>query len=135
MPVLDTTEANRLWAACLCIGTTPFITAGVSPVNVDLVTILGSDSGFGTPVSGGSYVKQAVAFATPASRATSNTSVVSYTLMPACTVVGIDSKDSSGTPVRKIYGPLGTIGSPVTKTVVAGDTISFAIGAIAASFG
>jgi hypothetical protein len=45
--------------------------------------------------------------------------------MPACTVGGIELWDSAGTPVRRWFGLLSA-----SKTLGAGDTISFAASAI-----
>jgi hypothetical protein len=100
-------------------------TAPTLPLKVALVTAAGSDSAAGTEVTGGSYARQNVAFGASASGATSNTGVVSFTGMPAATVVGIEIWDSAGTPVRWWHGTL-----TASKTVGAGDTLQFPIGDI-----
>jgi hypothetical protein len=50
--------------------------------------------------------------------------------MPACTVTHIDIYDSNGTPRRCWFGALSA-----SKTVGAGDTLSFASTAISVSLG
>ena len=105
------------------VGTTAYTVT--TPVKIALVTVNGSDATAGTEVTGGSYARQTVVFDTAASGATQNTSVITFTGMPACTVVGIEIYDSALTPKRLMYGALTT-----PRTVTAGDTVQFAIGAI-----
>lgn len=134
MPVLDNGLTKKIWDHIF--GTATF-SAITSPVKLQLETATGSDSAAGTEVTGGSYVAQnlAMSAATASTRNVTNSGTVSFTGMPACTVTGIDTKDSAGSPLRLVYGNLGTAGSPVTKVVVAGDTISFAPSSITAAFG
>lgn len=101
-------------------------TRPTTPIRVALVTANGTDSAAGTEVTGGSYARQNVTFANAAAGATDNTTAVTFTGMPAVTVVGIELWDSAGTPVRLAYGPLTGGG----KTTNAGDTFSIAIGDI-----
>jgi hypothetical protein len=55
-----------------------------------------------------------------------NSGAVNITNYPrAETVVGIEVWDSAGTPLRKWWGALGT-----PKTMAAGDSLSYAIGAV-----
>lgn len=89
---------------------------------VALVTANGSDSSAGTEVAGGSYARQNVTFATAASGATSNSGALTYTNMPAATVVGIEIWNGAGT-VRVAYGALSA-----NKTTNSGDTFTIASG-------
>ena len=105
-------------------------TATVTPLKLKLVTSNGTATSAGTEVSGGSYVAQDVtsAIATGSGGATSNSGVITFTGMPAVTVVGVELWDSASTPVRKWYGSLTS-----SKTTASGDSISFAVGALTLS--
>lgn len=94
-------------------------------IKLALMTANGDDASAGTEVTGGSYARQTIVFDAAASGATQNTSAISFTGMPAVTVVGIEIYDSAGSPKRLMYGALTT-----SRTVTAGDTVQFAIGAI-----
>jgi hypothetical protein len=98
-------------------------TAPTLPLKVALVTAAGSDSSAGTEVTGGSYARQTIAFTTSSGGATSNSAAVTWSNMPAATVVGAEVWDSATTPVRWWYGPLAA-----SKTLQAGDSFQFAIG-------
>jgi hypothetical protein len=127
MAVLDTSEANRLLEAIVGKTTYP---ATTGPVKMRLNTAVGSDSAAGTEVTGGSYAALPItSWNAAASRAITNVTAPSYTGMPACTVTSVDFYDQAGTPVRKVYGNLGG-----SKVVAAGDTLSFAAGAISIAF-
>jgi hypothetical protein len=84
----------------------------------------------GSEVTGGSYARQGFTAGT-ATAATpsviSNTNVISFTGMPACTVESIEIYDNAGT--RRLW--FGALTTP--KTVGAGDTVSFAASAISIS--
>lgn len=99
------------------------VTAPTGALKCRLMTANGTDAAAGTEVIGGSYVSQTVTFAAAASGATSNSAALTYTSMPACTVVGVEVWDSAGTPVRWWYGPL-----TANKTVNAGDTFEIPAG-------
>lgn len=110
---------------------------GYTPVSgvmkLALATATGTSTAAGTEVTGGSYARQTIAFTAPAAATpstTANTALISFTGMPIATVTGIDIYDSTGTPVRRAFAAL-----TASKTTGAGDTISFAISAIAASLG
>jgi hypothetical protein len=103
-------------------------TAVTGAMKLALATVTGTATTAGTEVTGGSYARQTVVFATPSSGATSNNATINFTSMPAVTVTGIDIYDSAGTPVRRAFGTLAA-----SKTTSAGDTLSFAAGAIAAN--
>lgn len=123
-------EAQRLLDASL---STASYTAPTTGMAVALVTATGSSTAAGTEVTGGSYARQNVTFGS-ASAATpsvaSNSGAVTFTGMPACTVTGVDIFDRNGTPRRAYFGNLSA-----SKTVGAGDTLSFAIGALTISQG
>ena len=129
MAVLDNGLTKKIWDHIFGTATFAAIT---TPVKLKLVTATGSDSAAGTEVSGGSYAAQnlAMSAATASTRNVTNSGTVSFTGMPACTVTGIDTADSAGSPLRLVYGGLAS-----SKTVVAGDTISFAASSITATFG
>ena len=105
------------------VGTSTYSITGATKLR--LMTANGSDASAGTEVTGGSYAAQTIAFTTASSGAISNSGALSFTGMPACTVVGIEIYDSAGSPKRLLYGALT---SP--RTVTAGDTVQFASGAI-----
>lgn len=119
---LVTTEANRLLDASL--GTAAYA-APTTPMKLALATSASSASAAGTEVTGGSYARQNVAFSAASAGATANTGAVTYTNMPATTVTHVDLYDSAGSPRRGWFGAL-----TASKTTAAGDTLSFAIGAI-----
>tara|TARA_R110002073_G_scaffold316964_2_gene490153 strand:- start:1514 stop:1897 length:384 start_codon:yes stop_codon:yes gene_type:complete len=105
------------------VGTSTYSVTGA--IKLRLMTANGSDASAGTEVTGGSYVAQTIAFTTASSGAIENSGAISFTGMPAVTVVGIEIYDSAGSPKRLLYGALT---SP--RTVTAGDTVQFASGAI-----
>lgn len=109
-------------------------TAGTTPINMRLVTVIGSATAAGTEVSntgGSTYAAQSTASAWGSAASgsiTNSAGALSFTNMPACTVVGIELWDSAGSPVRRWWGNLA-----VNKTVGAGDTLSFATSSITIS--
>jgi hypothetical protein len=109
--------------------------AATQPMKLALATTTTSSTAAGTEVTGGAgpYARQTIAF-TAASAATpsvsTNTGVVTFAGMPACTVTDVNLYDSTGTPARKAFGAL-----TASKVVNAGDTLSFAIGAVSVSLG
>lgn len=118
-------EANRLLDASLGVAT---YTAPTTPMKLGLETSTGSNSAAGTEVTGGSYARQSITFASASAGSTSNTGAITYTAMPAATVTGVEVYDSNGTPRRGWVGPLGS-----SKTVAAGDSLSFSTGAVVVS--
>ena len=116
----DTIE-NQLLDAL--VGTSTYSVTGT--IKLRLMTANGSDASAGTEVTGGSYVAQTITFTTASSGAIENNTAISFTGMPAVTVVGIEIYDSAGSPKRLLYGALTT-----SRTVTAGDTVQFASGAI-----
>lgn len=92
---------------------------------VDLVTTMGTATAPPTKVAGGSYAPQTPTFDPAAARQKSNNVEADYTGLPADTIIGIDIAHSNGD--RSWFIPFTD-----PKPVSAGDTISFAIGAIVA---
>lgn len=125
MAVFDTAEANRLLDAAFSVADYTGATTGSQ---LRLCTAVGSDAAAGTLVTGGSYAHQAMAMSAGASRSTSNTGTVAFTLMPVATVTSVEIYNNGGT-VRKAYGALTT-----SRTTASGDTLSFAAGSVVASF-
>lgn len=98
-----------------------------TPTKAELTTTAPTATTNGTAVTGGSYADQS--FSTVSSDTSTasiaNTTAISYTGMPAATVVGANLKDSNGSPRYAWWGVFGT-----SITTLAGDTITFAIGAL-----
>lgn len=103
-------------------------TRPTTPLKLALVTANGSDSSAGTEVTGGSYARQSVTFTSASSGSASNNADVSFTSMPAATVVGVEVWDSAGTPVRLWYGALAA-----NKTTNSGDTFTVTSGSLTVS--
>ena len=99
-----------------------------TPIKLALMTANGSDSAPGTEVTGGSYVRQTIAFDAASSGQIANNAVINFTGMPSATVVGIEIYDSAGTPKRLAYGAL-----TANKTTASGDTLQFGSGNITLS--
>lgn len=121
---LPNTIENQLLDAL--VGTSAYTVT--TPVKLALMTANGSDSAPGTEVTGGSYARQTIAFDAAASGSISNNAAISFTGMPACTVVGIEIWDNAGSPKRLAYGPL-----TASRTVSAGDTVQFASSSVTLS--
>lgn len=103
-------------------------TRPTAPLKVRLMTANGSDSAAGTEVAGGSYTAQSVTLGAASAGAATNTADVTFTGMPAVTVVGLEVWDSAGSPVRLWYGPL-----TASKTTNAGDTFVVPAGSLTMS--
>ena len=108
------------------VGTSTYSITGATKLR--LMTANGNDASAGTEVIGGSYVAQTIGFDAAAGSSISNNASISFTNMPAATVVGIEIYDSASSPKRLAYGPL-----TASRTVTAGDTVQFASGAITLS--
>jgi len=109
-------------------------TAATGPMRLSLHTTASSSTAPGTEVTGGAgpYARQNIVFGAPTAATPSvstNTGAVTFAGMPACTVSDIGIWDQAGT-VRRAFGALAA-----SKVVNAGDTLSFAIGAVSASLG
>jgi hypothetical protein len=122
---LVTTEANRLLNASL--GTVAYV-APTGPMKLALETTTGTNAAAGVELTGGSYVRQTVTFGSAAGGAASNSAAVTFTALPAAVVAGVEIYDSAGTPRRGWVGPM-----TASKTVAAGDSLTFSIGAVAVS--
>jgi hypothetical protein len=105
-------------------------TAPSGALKCRLMTANGSDSAAGTEVAGGSYTSQTVTFSASSGGATSNSSDLTFSGMPACTVVGVEIWDSAGSPVRWWWGALSA-----SKTVNSGDTFVIPTGDLDLSLG
>jgi len=132
---LDQTRANEI-LTWMHLQTAPgTLTA---PVRLRLLTTIGNATTNGTEISaGGGYVQTTAggstggvstggnwAAASAGSQATN--AVISQTNMPVATVAAVDIVDSTAGTFKRIeYGALTT-----SKTTAAGDTLSFASGAI-----
>lgn len=133
MPNLVQVEATSLLNASFGKVTYP---APTTPMMLDLMTAVGDATTAGTVVanSGGStYAAQnlSTALANGSAGVIANSAAaVTFTNMPPVTVAGVKVSDSSGTPVRKWFGPLTT-----AKTTGQGDTLSFAQSTIQATLG
>jgi hypothetical protein len=121
---LPNTIENQLLDAL--VGTSAYTVT--TPIKLALMTANGSDSAPGTEVTGGSYARQTITFGAASSGSITNGSAVTFTGMPACTVVGIEIWDNAGSPKRLAYGPL-----TVSRTVSAGDSVEFATSAVTLS--
>lgn len=101
------------------------------PLKLRLMTANGSDSSAGTELgTSGGYTAGGsnVVFAAAASGQVASNADVSWTNMPAATIVGVEVWDSAGSPVRLAYGALGA-----NKTTNSGDTFTVASGALTIS--
>ena len=102
-------------------------TAALSAVYVALVTTTPSDSAAGTEVSGGSYarVDSVVKWAAPSAGSVSTNAAITFPTASADwgTVVGFNLFDASSGGNRIGWGTFA-----VSKSVLSGDTASFASG-------
>lgn len=132
---LDQTRANEV-LTWMHGGASP--TALTTPIRIRLLTAIGNATTAGTELAtGGSYTQTAAggstggvstggnwAAASAGSQATN--AIISQTNMPAATITSIEIVDSTaGTYKRVEFGAL-----TASKTTAAGDTLSFASGAI-----
>jgi hypothetical protein len=122
---LDQTIANAVCTA-LTGGTALSVTA---PVKLRLIATNGSQTSAGTEITaGGGYtaggLTTASTWATASGGAISNSVALTWTNMPAATIVGVELWDSAGTPKRIAWGSI------TTKTTSSGDTLTFAIGSL-----
>ncbi len=100
-----------------------------APLKLALLTAQGTDSAAGTEVTGGSYARQNITFGAASGGSASNTNSITFSGMPAASVVGFAIYDSSGTP-KRLWEIPRTGG---TQAVSAGDTVTVAVGAIVVS--
>lgn len=97
-------------------------------VYLALFTTATSDAATGTEVTGGSYARQSITFGAPSNGVAANTVAVTFTAMPAATVTYAAIMNASTAGNMLFHGPLAA-----SKTVGAGDTLTFAIGGITAT--
>lgn len=130
---LDQAEATRLMNASW--GKNGTYLAPTTPIRARLMSANGSASAAGTEVtnSGGSaYASQDASAATPVAVngvITSNLAIT-FTNMPAATIVGIELWDSAGTPRRIRFGSL-----TASKTTALGDSLTIASGSLVNTLG
>ena len=100
-------------------------------VYVGLFTSDPTDAGSGTEVSGGSYARKAMAFASPTNGATSNSSAVEFDQATASwgTVTHFGLFDASSSGNLLLHGAL-----TASKTIDSGDVFKFATSALTATF-
>lgn len=105
--------------------------AYTSPTTVYLAlfTTATTDAGGGTEATGGSYARQAVTFAAPASKHTDNTGVISFSNMPAGTFTHAAMFDALAGGNMLTHAPM-----PSAITTLAGEGITFAIADIDETF-
>lgn len=126
-----TISAARAQAALDALHALAAMAVATTPVRCRQMTANGTAAANGTELAtGGGYTSGAGAPSVTMGAATSpgnsaSTTAVTITNMPATTVVGIEIWDSAGTPIRQELGAL-----TASKTTAAGDTLSYAIGAI-----
>jgi hypothetical protein len=116
MAAIVSVHGNALLDASL--GTTA-LAATTAPIKCRLMTANGSGTVAGTEVAGGTYTPQTATFGAAAALLATCTGTLTFTLMPACTVVGVELWDSAATALRKWWGALAA-----SKTVNSGDTFS-----------
>lgn len=103
-------------------------TRPTTPLRLRLMTANGSDSANGTELStSGGYTAggATITFGAAASGQIANSADVSWTNMPAATIVGVEIWDTAGSPVRLAYGALAA-----SKTTSSGDTFTVSTGAL-----
>lgn len=135
MGALVTAEGNRLLDASFGTATytAPSLTGGggTSGMRLALATTVGTASAAGTEVTGGSYARQAFTMTNASGLQVGNVAAINFTGMPAVGspgVQGVEVYDNGSTPRREWFGALTT-----PRITAAGDTLSFAIGALVGS--
>jgi hypothetical protein len=106
------------------------MTIATAPVKCRQMTANGSSTTAGTELAtSGGYTAgtgaPTITFGAAATGTSATSAAITITNMPATTIVGIETWDSAGTPVRQEFGALSA-----SKTTASGDTLSYAIGAI-----
>lgn len=125
---IDQTRANEVLTLLNTGAGGPSIT---TPIKVRLMTASGSDTANGTELAtSGGYTAggSTVTFAAAASGSQASNAAVTWTNMPAATIVGVETWDSTATPKRTFWGPL-----TANKTTNAGDTLTIASGSLTVS--
>jgi len=125
MANIDAAEVSRFLNASLNLTAYPL---GTAPIKLALDTAVGNNTTVGTEVAPGAnaYARQSMALTTSSAGSNvTNSAVVSFVNMPPATTTSIELYDSATTPRRAWWGLLGA-----PKTTAAGDTLSFAVGAV-----
>jgi hypothetical protein len=121
---LTTVTANKLLDHLLLTASyTP-----TTPLKLRLMTANGDASTGGTQVTGGSYAAQTIAFSAASGDSAASSADITFTGMPAATVVGLEIWDSAGTPVRLAWGALTS-----SRTVLSGDDLKFPAASVVVS--
>lgn len=92
---------------------------------VALYTTSPTQSSSGVEVTGGSYSRKTATFSAAVNGVTSNSSNITFTGMPACTVVAVSIVDALTGGNILVYGAL-----QINKTVLAGDTLRIPTGSL-----
>lgn len=121
MAALTNTAENR--ALDWLLGDTP--TAPTTPLQVALLTAEGDDTTPGTEATGGDYERQTLTVSAAVSGTATNSATLTWTGMPAATIVGVEIWDSAGSPIRWWHGPLDT-----DRTLETGDEFRLEAGAL-----
>lgn len=128
MANLDATIANKILDH-LDAKSTLTITG---PIKCRLMAANGTASASGTELAaGGGYTAGGISAQLTGSasgEAVTNASAITWTNMPAATIVGVELWDSSATPQRVWWGSL-----TASKTTSAGDTFTIAAGSLSLS--
>lgn len=102
-----------------------------TPIKVRLMTANGSDTAAGTELAtSGGYTAggSTITWNSVSAGASASAADVSWTNMPAATIVGIEIWDSTGTPKRLWYGAL-----TASRTTASGDTFTLPAGQVTVS--
>lgn len=126
---IDQTLANAILDALYpTSGTTTVGALTITgPTHTRLMTANGSDTAAGTELAtSGGYTAggAATTYAAAASGSKATSALVSWSSMPAATITGVETWDTSGTPQRLQWAGLAS-----SVTVASGDTLSIASGA------
>jgi hypothetical protein len=107
-------------------------TRPTTPLKVKLMTANGSDSSAGTELgTSGGYTAGGISVTFTSSSsgsAATNNADLTWTNMPATTIVGVEVWDTAGSPVRIWYGALSS-----SKTTNSGDTFTISNGSLSVS--
>jgi hypothetical protein len=146
----DQTLVNKILSALFTSSAAFTITPGTGggsaftitpPFHLRLYSTTGTETSSGTEnasatspgYTAGGLTMGSSAFGSFSAGASTNPNPVTWTATGTWTlgVAGIEIWDTAGTPVRYLWGQLGT---PIgTSVVVSGDTVTFAAGSISAS--
>lgn len=91
------------------------------PLELALVTVLGTASSAGTEMVGGTYARQTATFGPQVNAVASNSGQIAFTNLPAGTIVGGEIYDSVG--ARVLFGAFSS-----NITVNEGDDLIFDVG-------